>query len=301
MQSVTSSYHLRIATASFQHTGRAHRCRFLAYSYTTLLVPTYVVVLVLDNGTYGPQRVSKDIIFDESCVYDKYIDNSSSDAEFAALALPIEHLSLLYKTYQYHLKTCLSSMHHHLSSILPLLYAYMSLRYIVTWLLISLTLNLSPDPSEYVEQINQYGHVQYWNSVTGECSNVPVKTITSMHFGIFMSLFLMSSAIASLAPKSFVKAILNPLWHPPILKELDNFFENTCFEWTPDIGQRHLWMIWLFSYKANYDLKARMVIDGSKCILGVDFNPDEVYCGTVTATSIKIFFAPSALYGLILR
>ena len=192
-------------------------------------------------------------------------------------------------------------MHHHLSSILPLLYAYMSLRYIVTWLLISLTLNLSPDPSEYVEQINQYGHVQYWNSVTGECSNVPVKTITSMHFGIFMSLFLMSSAIASLAPKSFVKAILNPLWHPPILKELDNFFENTCFEWTPDIGQRHLWMIWLFSYKANYDLKARMVIDGSKCILGVDFNPDEVYCGTITATSIKIFFAPSALYGLILR
>ena len=157
------------------------------------------------------------------------------------------------------------------------------------------------DPSEHVEQINQYGHVQYWNSVTGECSNVPVKTITSMHFGIFMSLFLMSSAVASLAPKSFVKAILNPLWHPPILKELDNFCENTCFQWIPDIGQRRLWMIWLFSYKANFDLKARMVIDGSKCIPGVDFNPDEVYCGNVTATSIKIFFALSALYGLILR
>ena len=60
-------------------------------------------------------------------------------------------------------------------------------------------------------------------------------------------------------------------------------------------------MIWLFSYKANFDLKARMVIDGSKCIPGVDFNPDEVYCGNVTATSIKIFFALSALYGLILR
>ena len=73
------------------------------------------------------------------------------------------------------------------------------------------------DPSEYVEQINQYGHVQYWNSVTGGCSNVPVKTITKMHFGIFISMFLMSSAVASLAPKSFVKAILNPLWHPPIL------------------------------------------------------------------------------------
>ena len=60
-------------------------------------------------------------------------------------------------------------------------------------------------------------------------------------------------------------------------------------------------MIWLFSYKADYNLKARMVIDGSKCIPGVDFNPDEVYCGNVTAMSIKIFFALSALYGLILR
>ena len=36
---------------------RAHRCRFLAYSYTTILVPTYVVIIVHDNGTYGPQRV----------------------------------------------------------------------------------------------------------------------------------------------------------------------------------------------------------------------------------------------------
>ena len=111
----------------------------------------------------------------------------------------------------------------------------------------------------------------------------------------------MSSAVASLAPKSFVKAILNPLWHPPILKEFDNFCENTCFQWIPDIGQSHLWMIWLFTYEANFDLKARMVIDGSKYTPGVDFNPDEVYCGNVTATSIKSFFALSALYGLILR
>ena len=72
---------------------RAHRCRFLAYSYTTLLVPTYVVVIVLDNGMCGRQRVSKEIIFDESCIYDKYIDNTPSDTEFAALALPIKDVT----------------------------------------------------------------------------------------------------------------------------------------------------------------------------------------------------------------
>ena len=39
------------------------------------------------------RSVSKDIIFDESCVFDEYIDNSPSNAEFAALALPIEDIT----------------------------------------------------------------------------------------------------------------------------------------------------------------------------------------------------------------
>ena len=72
---------------------RAHRCRFLAYSYTTILVPTYVVIIVHDNNTYGRTRVSRDIIFDESCVFDKCIDNSPTDEDFAGLHLPIEDIT----------------------------------------------------------------------------------------------------------------------------------------------------------------------------------------------------------------
>ena len=37
---------------------------------------------------YGPQRVSKDIIFDESCVFDKYIDNSPSFEDLPVLNVP---------------------------------------------------------------------------------------------------------------------------------------------------------------------------------------------------------------------
>ena len=185
---------------------RAHRCRFLAYSYTTILVPTYVVLIVHDNGTYGPQCVSKDNIFDESCVYDKYVDNAPSDVEFAAIALT-SRLCHLCQTYQYYLKTCLSSIYHRMSSLTPHLYACVTLKYIMTWSLTSLILNFSPsqviaDNSEYVEQINQYRHIQHWNIMTGECSNVPVKTINSIHSGIFMSMFLISSAIASSKPSS---------------------------------------------------------------------------------------------------
>ena len=72
---------------------RAQRCKFLAYSYTTILVPTYIV---LDNGTYGNTRISKDIIFDESVTFDKYIDNSPTDEEFAAL--PYVPLSFTIRT-----------------------------------------------------------------------------------------------------------------------------------------------------------------------------------------------------------
>ena len=48
-------------------------------------------------------------------------------------------------------------------------------------------------------------------------------------------------------------------------------------------------------------MKARLIVNGKMCKPGLDYNPDETYCGNVVATSIKVFFALSALYGLILR
>ena len=73
--------------------SRAQRCKFRTYSYTTILVPTYIVLIVNDNGTYGNTRISKDIIFDESVIFDKYIDNSPTDEEFAALPHIIENMN----------------------------------------------------------------------------------------------------------------------------------------------------------------------------------------------------------------
>ena len=72
---------------------RKQRCKFLAYSYATILVLTYIVLIVNDNGTYGNTRISKDVIFDESAVFDKFIDNSRTDEEFAALWHIIENMN----------------------------------------------------------------------------------------------------------------------------------------------------------------------------------------------------------------
>ena len=51
------------------------------------------VLIVNDNGAYGNTRVSKDVIFDESVVFDKFIDNSPTDEEFAALPHIIENMN----------------------------------------------------------------------------------------------------------------------------------------------------------------------------------------------------------------
>ena len=69
------------------------------------------------------------------------------------------------------------------------------------------------------------------------------------------------------------------------------------FQWIKDIGQRRMMMIWLISFKSDLSLKARLVVNGKMCI---DYDPDETYRGNVAATSTKIFFALSALYGLTL-
>ena len=99
-------------------------------------------------------------------------------------------------------------------------------------------------------------------------------------------MFLM--ATASAAPKSFIMAIMQTIWHPPVQKELGNFIDNTCFHWIKDIGQRRMMMIWLSSFKSNLSLKACLVVNGKMCKPGIDYDPDETYCGNVAATFIKI-------------
>ena len=90
------------------------------------------------------------------------------------------------------------------------------------------------------------------------------------------------------APRSFAKAIMQPAWHPAINKEIGNFIDNTCFQWIKDIGQRRMMMIWLFSFKADMTMKARLVVNGKMCKPRLDYNPDETFCGNVAATSIKV-------------
>ena len=280
---------------------RAQRCRFLCYAYTTLLYNNYMVVPVLKKGAYGTVRTSKDVIFDETYLVNDSDDNfvyshdrgiplvdvTSSPALVSATTdasqvSNVQHISPTLQLADYTVPTYWTEQPEDIEpTAIPLMYI--------------------ADPTEFRPRMNLFGHSQNWNSVTSEWITPTVQDVTQIPYQTIMNLYMESGDHPRVAPRNFRQASALPEWHAPILKELDNFQTNSCFQWIPDTGQRRLFMIWLFSFKANFDLKARMVIDGSKCVPGLDYDPSEVYCGNVQAASVKIFFALSALYGLTMR
>jgi hypothetical protein len=60
-------------------------------------------------------------------------------------------------------------------------------------------------------------------------------------------------------------------------------------------------MMWLFSIKNDGTRKTRLVGRGDLLIPLVDFDPDAVYCGNVSACSIKICITIAAMYRLVMR
>ena len=83
---------------------------------------------------------------------------------------------------------------------------------------------------------------------------------------------------------------MTPLWAAAITTELGKFRNHNCLVMTPFTGQHVVPMKWIFSIKTDGTCKARLVGRGDLMIPWVDFNPKEIYCG-----SIYCFFAISVL------
>ena len=167
---------------------RAQRCRFLAYFYTTILVPIYVIISVHDNGPYGTIRRSKDVIFDESCVYDPEVDNSRSDEAFAAI---IEDVTEYAPHLTHRESVSFLPTHDPVSAAPPGDYQEYA----------EYDIDPNPEPfplivadsDEYELKINEYGIPIYWNKVTGDTSPTPVHSISRLYYHVFLSLFIMSN------------------------------------------------------------------------------------------------------------
>jgi hypothetical protein len=60
-------------------------------------------------------------------------------------------------------------------------------------------------------------------------------------------------------------------------------------------------MMWLFNIKTDGTHKARLVVRGDQMIPYIDFDPNAVYCGNVSACSTKIAAKIAATYQLAKR
>ena len=228
---------------------------------TLLLSYQYMwFTIVHDNGTYGTIRRSKDVIFDESYIYDPEVDNSPSEEAFAAIIEDVTE----YAPDLTHLEpVSFLPTHDPISAAPPVVERFDPSDY-QEYAEYDIDPNSEPfplivaDSDEYELKINEYGIPIYWSKITEDASPTPVHCISRLNYHVFLSMFIMS--VSTVRPTTFKKAFALPDWHPPIFKEMDNFIDNNCFHWIKDVGQRRLFMMWLFSIKADMSLKARLVV-----------------------------------------
>jgi hypothetical protein len=99
-------------------------------------------------------------------------------------------------------------------------------------------------------------------------------------------------------PKTFAATIKDPIWAAAIDKEKTKFEVNLCLHAVPDTGQHKVPMMWLVNIKTDGTHKARLVVRGDQMIPYIDFDPNAVYCGNVSACSTKIAAKIAATYQL---
>ena len=92
-----------------------------------------------------------------------------------------------------------------------------------------------------------------------------------------------------------------PEWATAINKELEKFEKNLCLQLVPYTKQHLVPMMWTFVIKTDGTRKARLVGRGDLMLPYIDFDPNKVYCGNVTACSIKICLTIAAKYKLEMR
>jgi hypothetical protein len=135
----------------------------------------------------------------------------------------------------------------------------------------------------------------YWYSTFVDTHEYPLRQVETSHFSLAVKIKDPD------VPKSFWEAMKLPEWEAAINKERGKFEVNNCLEEVPYLNQHLVPMMWLFNIKTDGTKKARLVGRGDMMIPWIDYDPNAVYCGNVSASSIKIALIIAAQYKLIMR
>ena len=260
---------------------RAYKAHFVGYNFSTIMFPNYLVMEVLPKGQYGKIRSSKDIIFDSSL---NFKENQTFPPEEAFRPTPSLPVPLPLPTQPGVPSQRESTLPVHTSSTesapdplhpSPLLPRRVTVR----------PLDYTPDDPDAV----------YWYSVFVDTHEYPLRQVETSHCSL--SIKIKDPNV----PKTFWEAMRIPDWEAAINKERGKFEINNCLEEVDYKNQHLVPMMWLFNIKTDGTKKARLVGRGDMMIPWIDYDPNAVYCGNVSASSIKIALIIAAQYKLIMR
>lgn len=267
---------------------RAYKAHFVGYANTTLLFPNYIVIPVNETGHYMNHRESKNVIFDPTINFTVYTqDEEPYDSEFVDTDHYVPFLQ------RDKVQICSKGNQEISPERTP----------------ISLqpdrpeTPNIPIDDSDDIDKINyvnepyedEHGSPIYWYNFTVRSHEYPLIMCETQHFS------KMQVIRDPRVPSCYRKAVLIPAWVAAINTELDKFEKNKCFELVPYTTQHLVPMMWTFTIKTDGTLKARLVGRGDLMKPYIDFDPNAVYCGNVSACSIKICITIAAKYKLTMR
>jgi hypothetical protein len=241
----------------------------------------YNVLQVYPTGVYGTIRISKDVIFDSSIDLRDTDDSNIPDDLLFLPTTPGEPTTVAAPSTQ------LVAPPHTVPP--PII----------------VTSTVQPDETdpvpdeEDINNINDHydedGILQYWYRFTVNNHEFPLSMVETTH-----NMFIMPVK-DSRVPRTYRQAMNDPVWAQAVETEKTKFRDNEVLLSVPFTGQHLVPMMWLFSIKTDGKYKARLVGRGDLMKPWIDFDPYALYCGNVSACSIKIALTIAAKYKLTMR
>ena len=293
---------------------RAYNAHFVGYDYTSTLTKTYFVIEIHSDGTYGKVRSSKDVIFDQSLNFNASTDIVSPDTASPDTAshdtVPPVNASPVTAPLSTDLPVpapilTAPALKSSLKSKPPPVIAPTRTPKLRTTFNSTNRYDRAPPPVPVVRgDLIDYNSLKdftepdlptYWYNYQTKNPEYPLTMVETSHW------LLAADIKEPTVPKSFFQAMKDPEWAAAVNKERSKFELNDCLAEVPYTNQHLVPMMWLFSIKTDGTKKARLVGRGDMMIPWVDFDPNAVYCGNVSASSIKIAMTIAAMYKLDMR
>ena len=267
---------------------RAYQGHFVGYLYTSTLFDNFIVLEVHANGTYGKIRHSKDVIFDTSINF-LNPDPDTFPEDDAFFPVVLDPVPLLPEVPDIVHDDSVDMVEPPASPQQP---PHTSVTH-ESYIPIADSHHLASNTGS--ETVMPDADAVYWYNCFVDTHEYAYSMVETTH--VNHSIAIKDPEV----PKTFWAAMRISEWEAAINKERGKFELNNCLAEVPFTGQHLVPMMWLFNIKTDGTKKARLVGRGDMMIPWVDFDPNAVYCGNVSSSSIKMALTIAANYKLIMR